>query len=237
MSTNPKIAIKAIKIGLLGDSQVGKTAICRTFMNYEFENEFLSTIGNIKLETKYKLKNGEEIKLILWDSAGQERYRAVAMSTLKAVTGVILVFDVTLRDSFDNVSSWLDQIKDNLNNPCLVLFANKIDLDKSEWKITEEEIIEFAKEKKLTYFQTSAKTKEGIDEGFEFIINDAYERIKQKSVHEEKKVIVLKPKEEIEEINNNNNNEEVVEEKSGCFGKKKKKKKNNEKNKNKQKVK
>ena len=210
MSTS-KIAIKAIKIGLLGDTQVGKTAICRSFMNYEFENEFLSTIGNIKLEQKYKLKNGEQIKLILWDSAGQERYRSVAMSTLKAVAGVILVFDVTNKDSFTNVSKWLLDIKEHLNNPCLILFANKIDLDKELWTIKEEEIIEFANEKKLVYFKTSAKTKEGINEGFAHIINDAYERIKQRSEEEEKKRIELKAK------------EPEVKEKSGCFGKKKKK--------------
>ena len=193
--SNPKIAVKAIKIGLLGDSQVGKTAICRAFLNYEFQSEFLSTIGNIKLDTKYKLKNGEQIKLILWDSAGQERYRSVAMSTLKAVAGVILVFDVTLRDSFQNVSNWLENIKENLNDPCLVLFANKIDLDESEWTIKEEEIIEFANEKKLTYFKTSAKTKEGINEGFEHIINDAYERIKARAENEQK--IELKKKQDV----------------------------------------
>jgi len=216
MSTS-KIAIKAIKIGLLGDTQVGKTAICRSFMNYEFENEFLSTIGNIKLEQKYKLKNGEQIKLILWDSAGQERYRSVAMSTLKAVAGVILVFDVTHKESFINVSNWLADIKENLNNPCLILFANKIDLDKELWTIKEEEIIEFANEKKLVYFKTSAKTKEGINEGFAHIINDAYERIKARAENEQK--IVLKQKESNE-----------VEEKPGCFGKKKKKKKIDDKN-------
>jgi small GTP-binding protein len=210
MSTS-KIAIKAIKIGLLGDTQVGKTAICRSFMNYEFENDILSTIGNIKLEKKYKLKNGEQIKLILWDSAGQERYRSVAMSTLKAVAGVILVFDVTNKDSFTNVSNWLLDIKEHLNNPCLILFANKIDMEKELWTITEEEIIEFANEKKLIYFKTSAKTKAGIDEGFAYIINDAYERIRQRSEEEEKRRIELKAK------------APENKEKSGCFGKKKKK--------------
>ena len=210
MSTS-KIAIKAIKIGLLGDTQVGKTAICRSFMNYEFENEILSTIGNIKLEKKYKLKNGEQIKLILWDSAGQERYRSVAMSTLKAVAGVILVFDVTNKESFTNVSNWLADIKEHLNNPCLILFANKIDMEKDLWTITEDEIIEFANEKKLVYFKTSAKTKAGIDEGFAYIINDAYERIRQRSEEEEKRRIELKAK------------APETKEKSGCFGKKKKK--------------
>ena len=181
-----KVALKAIKIGLLGDSQVGKTALCRALMNYDFDPEIISTIGNIKLETRFELKDGNEIKLILWDSAGQERFRSVALNTLKAVKGIILVFDVTLKASFDNVNSWLNEISENLNDPCLVLFANKIDIDKSQWTIKEEEIIEFANEKKLTYFKTSAKTKEGINEGFEHIINDAYERIKARAENEQK---------------------------------------------------
>ena len=90
-------------------------------------------------------------------------------------------------------------------------------MDKSEWTIKEEEIIEFAKEKNLKYFKTSAKTKEGINEGFEHIINDAYERIKARAENEQK--IELKKKESNE-----------VGEKTGCFGKKKKKKKIDDKN-------
>ena len=133
-----KVSLKAIKIGLLGDSQVGKTAICNAFMRAEFNPDAISTIGYVKMETKFVLKDGNDIKLILWDSAGQERFRSVALNALRAVRGIIVVFDVTKRETFDNVNTWLTEINDNFNNPCLVLFGNKIDKDKSTWEVTEE---------------------------------------------------------------------------------------------------
>ena len=226
-----KVALKAIKIGLLGDSQVGKTALCRALMNYDFDPEIISTIGNIKLETRFKLKDGNEIKLILWDSAGQERFRSVALNTLKAVKGIILVFDVTLKASFDNVNSWLNEISENLNDPCLVLFGNKIDRNKDEWEVTQEEAKKFAEERNLTYFETSAKTKEGLKEGFSYIVNEAYEKIKGNS-NANNNVIVLENKEEENEGENNKDNvkQEVEEIKTstGCFGWRKKKKKKKE---------
>ena len=73
-----KIKRKLIKIGILGDSRVGKTAICNTFMNIEFMDNTLSTIGMEKLESQMTLKNGEEIKLVIWDTAGQERFHSLA---------------------------------------------------------------------------------------------------------------------------------------------------------------
>ena len=226
-----KVALKAIKIGLLGDSQVGKTALCRALMNYDFDPEIISTIGNIKLETRFELKDGNEIKLILWDSAGQERFRSVALNTLKAVKGIILVFDVTLKASFDNVNSWLNEISENLNDPCLVLFGNKIDRNKDEWEVTQEEAKKFAEERNLTYFETSAKTKEGLKEGFSYIVNEAYEKIKGNS-NANNNVIVLENKEEENEGENNKDNvkQEVEEIKTStsCFGWRKKKKKKKE---------
>lgn len=219
MKEKKKVSLKAIKLGLLGDSQVGKTAICRAFLNNDFDPDILSTIGNIKLETKYELKNGETIKLILWDSAGQERFRSVAMSTLKAVMGVILVFDVTLKDSFKSISNWMNQINDNLNDPRLVLFGNKIDIDKEEWQVKQEEINQFVKEKNLPYFETSAKTREGINEGFDYLINEIYNKIKEEK--NETQNIILEKEEKIEIVK-----EEIEETKTGCFGRKKKKKKN-----------
>ena len=226
-----KVALKAIKIGLLGDSQVGKTALCRALMNYDFDPEIISTIGNIKLETRFELKDGNEIQLILWDSAGQERFRSVALNTLKAVKGIILVFDVTLKASFDNVNSWLNEISENLNDPCLVLFGNKIDRNKDEWEVTQEEAKKFAEERNLTYFETSAKTKEGLKEGFSYIVNEAYEKIKGNS-NANNNVIVLENKEEENEGENNKDNvkQEVEEIKTstGCFGWRKKKKKKKE---------
>ena len=160
-----KIEIKAIRIGLLGDSKVGKSAICHSFMNLEFDfGSNLTTIGSDRFETKIQLKNKKEIKLILWDTAGQERFRSAAFKTIKSVHGIALVFDVTSKESFSNISLWLDDIKDNFDNPCIVLFGNKIDIEKEKWEVTPEEIKKLVEEKKLTYFETSAKEKLGINE-------------------------------------------------------------------------
>ena len=66
------VSLTAIKLGFLGDSSVGKTAICNSFMGIEFAQEMISTIGSDKLETKMVLKNGKKVKVVLWDTAGQE---------------------------------------------------------------------------------------------------------------------------------------------------------------------
>ncbi len=175
MSEN-KIKRNVIKIAMLGDSKVGKTAICQTYMNIEFCENNLSTIGIEKLESQIKLKNGEEIKLILWDTAGQERFHSIALNSIKTAQGVVVVFDFINRSSFDNVTRWLTEIKENLNNVCIVLFGNKCDLPENEWKVKREEAQKFADDKNIKFFETSAKINKGIKEGFEDIANDAYEK-------------------------------------------------------------
>ena len=220
MSSNKQVTVKAIKLGLLGDSRVGKTAICDSLLNLEFSEESIGTIGNVKLDTIFKLRDGNSIKLILWDSAGQERFRSVAMGALKAVKGIVLVFDITSHESFENINMWLKQINEHCNNPCLVLFGNKIDLDQSLRQVTPEEIKKFCNEKNLTYFETSAKTKQGINDGFNYIVNEAYEKA-QGFIDTN---IVIEP-------NSNNDNNIVIKNKNdiesgcGCAGNKKKRKK------------
>ena len=173
-----KIKRNAIKIAMLGDSMVGKTAICNTFMNIEFNDNNLSTIGLEKLESQITLKNGEEIKLIIWDTAGQERFRSIALKSIKTAQGVVIVFDLTKKTTFDNVVNWLKQINDNLSsNVSLVLFGNKCDIEEEKWEISKDEILKFAKIKNLPYFETSAKTNINIKEGFESVVNAAYEKL------------------------------------------------------------
>jgi Ras-related protein Rab-11A len=206
-----KINLSAIKVGLLGDSSVGKTAICNALMNIEFAEDMLSTIGSDRLETKFPLKNGKQIKLVLWDTAGQERFRSVALTALKAAQGVVVVFDVTKRVTFENVDNWLKEIKDNLSNPHLVLFGNKADLPNRE--VTENEAKKYAKKMNLEYFETSAKTKQGLNNGFSYLVNDIYDKAEGKSDEEDKK--------EKDKINLGKKVKEPKE-KTGCFGKKKK---------------
>ena len=165
---------KVIKIGFLGNSMAGKTSIINRFIGLEFCKDNMTTIGSNKLEKKYKVKNNEDIKLVIWDTAGQERFRATAIKSLKAVDGIIFVISVVDKSSLDKLYEWHNAVKENLNNPIMILFANHI--DQEDWRMTEEEICKYAKEKELAYFLTSAKNDKGINEGFSYIINEIYDK-------------------------------------------------------------
>ena len=170
-----KIKRKAIKIAMLGDSSVGKTSICTVFKDDVYSDEILTTVGQDKFETKIQLKNGEEIKLSIYDTAGQERFHAIAVKAIRMVQGVVVVFDVTDRNTFNNVLRWLEEIENNFNKVSVVLFGNKVDVDPKKRVISEEEATKFAEEKKLPYFETSAKINKNIKEGFSRVVNDAYD--------------------------------------------------------------
>ena len=175
-----KIELKKIRLGLLGDSEVGKTAICNSFNNIKFEPNYIITFGVERLKNSFLLKNGKNIELLIYDSSGQERFRSMVLSSLKHVHGTILVFDFTNKKSFENLNNWLNDIKDNYINTIIALFGNKNDIEKEKWQVTSEEAKEFAKKNNLPYFETSAKTNQGINEGFSYIINEAYQNIEEK---------------------------------------------------------
>jgi small GTP-binding protein len=217
-----QIALKVAKIGLLGDSSVGKSSICQSYAGLEFNQTYLTTIGSDKYESKFTVENGKQIKLIIWDTAGQERFRSMALNTIKSVNGIVLVADLTNKDSFDNIKLWLQDINDNFDNPCLVLFGNKSDL-KEERVVSSEEAKKYAEENKLIYFETSAKTSTGIKEGFAYIANQAYKKAEQKLNSGKSKNIEI-GKDEIKET-----------ESSKCCGSKKNEKKKNENKNNKNK--
>ena len=169
-----EIERKVIKLAMLGDSSVGKTSICYVFINLEFEDKLLSTIGQDKLECAMKMEDGKDMKLIIWDTAGQERFHSIALKACRKAQGIIVVFDVTNRATFQNVVNWLREIKENFNSPAIILFGNKCDLP--ERQVTKEEAEIFAKQNNLPYFETSAKEKININEGFGKIANEAYKK-------------------------------------------------------------
>ena len=170
---------KIIKIGFLGDSRVGKGIMGNCYLGEEFQDDFiLYPIRRNNLETKFKLKNGEEIKLKFIQTSGDERFKSVDMHTLRSyrVQGIILIFDVTNKSSFEHLYTWLMEIKENLNDPIFVLFANKVDIDKSYWEVTIEEAQQFAEKMQIPLFETSSKTRQGIMEGLSYIVNEIYDK-------------------------------------------------------------
>ena len=199
-----KIKFTSIKLALLGDQAVGKTSICKVLMKKEFDSDQISTIGYDKVEKNFQIKNGPEMKVVIFDTAGQERFRSAALQTVRHVHGLVIVFDVTDRKTFDNIEHWLNVIKDTFDQPSMVLFGNKSDVDKKKWAVTEDELKIAAEKYKLTFFETSAKTAKNIDEGFSYVVNEAFNKIKGK----ENVVVDIRKKPKSKS--------------GGCFGKKKK---------------
>ena len=182
-----KIKKFALKFCLLGDAMVGKTSIINLCKGIKFTQDTPHTIYD-KIEKTFILQNGEKIKIFFWDVTGQERYRSPVITRIRFSQGILLIFDFTQRKSFDNLDIWLRTIKEELHKPFIVLFGNKIDKDKNEWKVTSEEAINFAEEKGIAYFETSAKTGQGIDEGLSYLVNNTYEQVKGR---ESKKIKII----------------------------------------------
>lgn len=112
--------------------------------------------------------NKTTIKLQIWDTAGQERYRTITNAYYKGADGIIIVFDVTNKESFQNINSWLEEIDKNVGEEVnIMIFANKSDITApEEVQVSDEEINEYSKTKGIPIIKTSARTGEGVDDSF-----------------------------------------------------------------------
>ena len=163
----------AISISIFGETAVGKTCICSTFLGLEFRGEHLTTVGIEKMSSSIKTEDGDELKLKLWDTAGQERFKSVSVKNLRYSQAAIVVFDLTDKESFDKVTDWLKEIRDFSDKMPVGLFGNKSDLvDKRA--VPQEDIDELCKQENLVYFETSAKNNTGIKEGFSKVASMAF---------------------------------------------------------------
>ena len=172
--TENEVIEYSFKILLLGDTSVGKTCFLKRYTDNTFQDAYLSTIG---FDYKFKtvtLENGKKARVQLWDTAGQERFRTIAKSYYKGAHGIILMYDVSNKKSFDNIRKWISQINEQAKkNICVILIANKIDTD--ERTVTKEEGEALAQKFKLKFFEASAKEKINVDEAFDQIIKDISE--------------------------------------------------------------
>jgi small GTP-binding protein len=156
---------KVFKFIVIGSSGVGKTAILKRLIDDVFIPESNSTIGVEFLASEIEV-NEQPIKLQIWDTAGQERFRSIAKAYFRSAIGVILVFDLTDRKSFDELNQWLEDIHQLCDpNAVVTLIGNKLDLRASR-SITSGEAEGFAQLHQLTYFETSALGGDNIREAF-----------------------------------------------------------------------
>ncbi|MHA1149273.1 MAG: GTP-binding protein [Promethearchaeota archaeon] len=170
----------AYKLILGGDGGVGKTSMVHRFVEDSFQNDYKSTIGTsiMKKECEFEgLKS--KVRFVIWDLAGQAQFKRVRQSYLAKAEAGILVYDVTRKETFNNIRNWHKEIIEATPSISLILVGNKIDLER-EVQSSEGEAL--AAELGLSYIETSAKTGENINDAFRML---ALQMIKKYIVAEE----------------------------------------------------
>lgn len=157
------------KLLIVGDSDVGKSSILLRFTDDRFDEEHPCTIG-VDFKIKRVECRGNKINLTIWDTAGQEKFRSLTSSYYRGTHGIILVYDITKRETFQHLEEWLEEIQLYCSNKDAVklLVGNKA--DKEERQVSREEAIAFARSKEMVFIETSAKTKLGIQQTFDEIV-------------------------------------------------------------------
>ena len=184
---------KTLKIIILGSSEVGKTCIYNRYFHNDFKENLLSTIG-IDFQTKFFKFDGQKVKANFIDTAGQEKFRAISVNYLKGTDGVILVFDITNKETFDLLETWLNELKDtNKSDVSKVLIGNKCDLV-NERQVDAEEAKSLAEKINCNYYEASAKTGQNINEALDEIARISYDNYQK--MEERVDSIVLSKEEE-----------------------------------------
>ncbi|KAI8993684.1 ras family-domain-containing protein [Pilobolus umbonatus] len=154
-----------IKFIIIGDTGVGKSCILLQFTDNRFMAAHDLTIG-VGFGARFITVNDQQIKLQIWDTAGQESFRSITKSYYRGAAGALLVYDITRRETFENLPAWLADVRQCANpNTAIMLIGNKSDLD-SNRKVSREEAEKFAQDNDLFFLETSAKSANNIEEAF-----------------------------------------------------------------------
>jgi Ras-related protein Rab-1A len=154
------------KVLLLGNSDVGKSSLLLRYVDSVWNDAFVPTIG-VDFKVKTLTINEKKVKMQIWDTAGQERFRTVVSTYFRGAHGILLLYDVTNRDSFKNLESWLIEIEKNAKEKVLkILIGNKCDLT-DDREIQSDEGKAFALRNGMEFMETSAKMNTNVTEAFE----------------------------------------------------------------------
>ena len=160
------------KLLFLGDSSVGKTSLLIRYTDSKFDSN-LPTVG-VDVRYKYITYKNKKIRLDIWDTAGQERFRGIAKNYFRGANGIIFVCDISKRETFNKLKFWMNDAKSNISPDTeLVIAENKIDLEEDR-EISKEIIKDFGEKNNVEIFGTSAKTGEGVEEIFGYLINKLF---------------------------------------------------------------
>lgn len=173
------------KIILIGDCGVGKTQIRNRYTHGEFDSSSKSTIG-VEFAFKTHEIDGKCVKGQIWDTSGEERYRAITSAYFRGSIGAMLVFDITKYNTFINLENWVLQLKQyGEPNMFVCIVGNKSDLDNRQ--VTTGEAAEYAKKLGYFYMETSALNGSNVSEAFEKVIESIFDAVE--ALKKEKKRI------------------------------------------------
>lgn len=165
------------KILIIGDSGVGKSNLLLRYVKNEFMSDMRSTVG-VEFGSKLLTIDNVKVKAQIWDTAGQERYRAITSAYYKGAKGVLIVYDITRRESFTNLDKWLTDFKMKCDDDAaIVIIGNKSDLQ-SKREVDKEEAALKAQSNHLAFFETSAKENENVNIAFLNLMQQVVKNVK-----------------------------------------------------------
>eukprot|EP01061_Rhynchopus_euleeides_P036300 TRINITY_DN611_c0_g4_i1.p1 TRINITY_DN611_c0_g4~~TRINITY_DN611_c0_g4_i1.p1 ORF type:complete len:231 (+),score=98.37 TRINITY_DN611_c0_g4_i1:50-694(+) len=174
------------KVVLIGDSGVGKSNLMTRYTADEFNVESQSTIG-VEFMTKSLKTDGRDVKVQIWDTAGQERFRAISRSIYHGAKGAMLVYDITNQASFDNLGTWLQELRSHVQESAVItLIGNKCDLEHLR-VVQKEQAKAFATEHQLAFLETSALDSRNVEEAFTWLVKEVYNVVTDNGIDETKK--------------------------------------------------
>ena len=173
-----------VKVIIIGDSSVGKTNIMNKYLKNEFLEDSKATVG-VEFGSKLFKIEGHNIKAQIWDTAGEEKYKAITGAYYKGSKGAFVVYDITRKESFDSVDRWINDLKSTGDSKMtIILIGNKCDLeDKRE--VPKEKGEEKARSFGCAFLETSALSGDNIEKGFEMMISEIFKKFGNESIEEE----------------------------------------------------
>ena len=179
------------KIMVLGESKVDKTSLIKRYTKDQFGGVYLTTVG-MDFQDKIIEIEDKKVRLQIWDTAGQERFRNVTKSYFQSSQGLVLVYDITDRESFEKLNFWVDNIKNFApENAKFILVGNKCDLA-NERKVSYEEGENYAKNLNIKFFEASARDGTNVNELFFYLANEIYQDNKLKGNNNSNNGVILR---------------------------------------------
>ena len=160
----------SIKLLLIGDSEVGKTSLLLKYTEHIFPDDHIATIG-VEYKDKYINKDNYNIRLQIWDTAGQERFHSITKNIYRNTNGVLFVYDITKKESFDNIKNWIIDLQSVESDIKGIILGNKNDLS-GKREVNINELKSLGEQFNMPFMEVSAKNNVNVNEGFDIIVNE-----------------------------------------------------------------